>query len=74
MEYLIWLPAPVILGFGVMGFRDGVVKRVLEIAGGLLGGGVAATVLSALPRGRTAGHQQMSASRAIAARTSRSRT
>lgn len=33
MEFLIWLPAFVILGFGVMGFRDGVVKRVLEIVG-----------------------------------------
>lgn len=33
MAYLIWLPVPVIVGFGVMGFRDGVVKRVLEIVG-----------------------------------------
>jgi membrane protein required for colicin V production len=36
MEYVIWLPLVVILGFGFLGFRDGIVKRVLEIAGIIL--------------------------------------
>lgn len=33
MEFAIWLPVPVILAFGFMGFRDGVVKRLLEVVG-----------------------------------------
>ena len=36
MELAIWIPLPVILGFGVMGFRDGVVKRLLEVVGILI--------------------------------------
>ena len=33
MEYLVWLPLPVILFFAFKGFKDGVVKRVVEIVG-----------------------------------------
>ena len=33
MDFAIWIPLPVILIFGFMGFRDGVVKRLLEVAG-----------------------------------------
>jgi Colicin V production protein len=36
MEFAIWLPVPVILIFGFMGFRDGVVKRLLEVVGIIL--------------------------------------
>ncbi|MBU8870816.1 MAG: CvpA family protein [Gemmatimonadales bacterium] len=33
MDLAIWIPLPVILIFGFMGFRDGVVKRLLEVMG-----------------------------------------
>ena len=33
MEFALWAPVPVILVFGFMGFRDGVVRRLLEIVG-----------------------------------------
>ncbi len=36
MEYLVWLPLVVIVGFGFLGFRDGIIKRALEIVGILL--------------------------------------
>ncbi len=33
MDFAIWIPLPVLLAFGFMGFRDGVVKRLLEVVG-----------------------------------------
>lgn len=36
MELLFLIPVPIILFFGFLGYRDGVVKRLLEIAGLIL--------------------------------------
>ena len=33
MDLAIWIPLPVLLAFGFMGFRDGVIKRLLEVVG-----------------------------------------
>lgn len=33
MELLIWLPVPILLVFGFLGFRDGLIKRALEVIG-----------------------------------------
>lgn len=33
MDFVVWISVPIIAFFGILGFRDGVVKRALEIIG-----------------------------------------
>ena len=33
MEFVVWISVPIMVFFGILGFKDGVVKRVLEVLG-----------------------------------------